>query len=298
MDARPPGTAGMSAFAGAFRSSDLNRVDTVLVILWIILLGIAIIWIAPFAFILFTALKTNSTVMGASAFAPPTSIEWGNFTGAWARGNFSTTVFNSVVITLIKVPLGLVISAMAAYALSRIRLPGGRAIFLLILFGTMLPFQVMLAPLFTLVNQLGLINTYVGIILPYLAFGIPYQVFILHGFFSEVPKELSEAARVDGASHLTIFRRIFLPISLPVLAALLILDFVATWNEFAMALVILQDNSKWTLPLGLMSFQSQFSNDYGQLNAAIIMTVLPATIVYLIFQRYFVSGLTSGAIKE
>ena len=122
---------------------------------------------------------------------------------------------------------------MAAYALSRIRLPGGRAIFLLILFGTMLPFQVMLAPLFTLVNQLGLINTYVRIILPYLAFGIPYQVFILHGFFSEVPKELSEAARVDGASHLTIFRRIFLPISLPVLAALLILDFVATWNEFA-----------------------------------------------------------------
>jgi raffinose/stachyose/melibiose transport system permease protein len=299
MDAQQsPGTAGMSAFASAFRSSDLDRVDPVLVILWVILVAIAVIWIAPFAFILFTALKANSTVMGTSAFAPPTSLEWGNFTGAWARGNFSTTVFNSVVITLIKVPLGLIISAMAAYALSRIRMTGGRAIFLLILFGTMLPFQVMLAPLFTLINQLGLINTYVGIILPYLAFGIPYQVFILHGFFSEVPKELSEAARVDGASHLTIFRRIFLPISLPVLAALLILDFVATWNEFAMALVILQDNSKWTLPLGLMSFQSQFSNDYGQLNAAIVMTVLPATIVYLIFQRYFVSGLMSGAIKE
>ena len=107
----------------------------------------------------------------------------------------------------------------------------------------MIPFQVMLAPLFTLVNGFGLINTYVGIILPYLAFGVPYQVFILHGFFSEVPKELSEAALIDGASHFTIFRRIFLPVSLPVLAALLILDFVATWNEFAMALVILQDNA-------------------------------------------------------
>jgi len=236
--------------------------------------------------------------MGSSAFAPPTSLEWRNFSGAWARGHFSTTVFNSAVITLVKVPLGLMISAMAAYALSRIRLLAGRAIFLLVLFGTMLPFQVMLAPLFTLVNSFGLINTKVGIILPYLAFGVPYQVFILHGFFSEVPKELSEAALVDGASHFTIFRRIFLPISLPVLAALLILDFVATWNEFAMALVILQDNSTWTLPLGLMSFQSQFQSDYGQLNAAIVMTVLPATVVYLIFQRYFVSGLTSGAIKE
>jgi raffinose/stachyose/melibiose transport system permease protein len=259
---------------------------------------IAIVWIAPFVFIVFTSLKANSTVMGSSAFAPPTSLEWRNFAGAWARGRFSTTVFNSAVITTIKVPLGLLISAMAAYALSRIRLPAGRAIFLLVLFGTMLPFQVMLAPLFTLVNSFGLINTKVGIILPYLAFGVPYQVFILHGFFSEVPKELSEAALVDGASHFTIFRRIFLPISLPVLAALLILDFVATWNEFAMALVILQDNSTWTLPLGLMSFQSQFQSDYGQLNAAIVMTVLPATIVYLIFQRYFVSGLTSGAIKE
>jgi raffinose/stachyose/melibiose transport system permease protein len=288
----------MNGFGRAFRQPGLDRVDPILVILWVALIVIAIVWIAPFVFIVFTSLKANSTVMGSSAFAPPTSLEWRNFAGAWARGRFSTTVFNSAVITTIKVPLGLLISAMAAYALSRIRLPAGRAIFLLVLFGTMLPFQVMLAPLFTLVNSFGLINTKVGIILPYLAFGVPYQVFILHGFFSEVPKELSEAALVDGASHFTIFRRIFLPISLPVLAALLILDFVATWNEFAMALVVLQDNSTWTLPLGLMSFQSQFQSDYGQLNAAIVMTVLPATIVYLIFQRYFVSGLTSGAIKE
>jgi raffinose/stachyose/melibiose transport system permease protein len=288
----------MTAFAVTFRRAGLDRIDPLLAILWLVLIVVAVIWIAPFVFIVFTSLKANSTVMGSSAFAPPTSLEWGNFSAAWARGHFSTTVLNSALITLIKVPLGLLISAMAAYALSRIQLPAGRAIFLLVLFGTMLPFQVMLAPLFTLVNSFGLINTKVGIILPYLAFGVPYQVFILHGFFNEVPKELSEAALVDGASHFTIFRRIFLPISLPVLAALLILDFVATWNEFAMALVILQDNSTWTLPLGLMSFQSQFQSDYGQLNAAIVMTVLPATIVYLIFQRYFVSGLTSGAIKE
>jgi raffinose/stachyose/melibiose transport system permease protein len=288
----------MNTFGNAFRQPGLDRIDPILVILWLILIAVAVTWIAPFVFIVFTSFKANSTVMGSSAFAPPTSLEWSNYFGAWARGRFSTTVFNSAVITIIKVPLGLFISAMAAYALSRIRLPAGRAIFLLVLFGTMLPFQVMLAPLFTLVNSFGLINTKVGVILPYLAFGVPYQVFILYGFFSEVPKELSEAALVDGASHFTIFRRIFLPISLPVLAALLILDFVATWNEFAMALVILQDNSTWTLPLGLMSFQSQFQSDYGQLNAAIVMTVLPATIVYLIFQRYFVSGLTSGAIKE
>jgi raffinose/stachyose/melibiose transport system permease protein len=288
----------MSALANPFRPAGVDRIDPLLVALWVALIGLAIFGSTPFFSLFFTSRKANATVMGESAFAPPTSLEWSNYPAAWVRGNFGTTFLNSVLITAVKVPLGLMISAMAAYALSRIRVPGGRAIFLLMLFGTMLPFQVMLAPLFTLVNQLGLINTYVGIILPYLAFGVPYQVFIMHGFFSEVPKELSEAALVDGASHFTIFRRIFLPLSLPVLAALFILDFVATWNEFAMALVILQDNSRWTLPLGLMSFQSQFTSDYGQLNAAIVMTVLPATIVYLIFQRYFISGLTSGAVKE
>jgi raffinose/stachyose/melibiose transport system permease protein len=271
--------------------------DWVLIGLWIALVTVAIIWIAPFVFIIFTSLKSNAQVMNSSAFAPPVDPQFSNYVAAWNRGRFGTTFFNSAIITIIKVPLGLFISAMAAYALARIDFRGNKLLLLAILFGTMIPFQVMLAPLFTLVNSLKLIDTYPGIILPYLAFGVPYQVFVLHGFFRGVPKELSEAARIDGASHFVIFWRIFLPVSLPVLAALLILDFVSTWNEFAMALVLLQDRDMWTLPLGLSAFQGQFSRDYGQLNSAIVMTVLPAAIVYLIFQRYFVSGLTSGAVK-
>ena len=288
----------MSVLTAAFRPAGSSRVDPVLVVLWAVLIVFAALWLAPFVFIVFTSVKSAADVAQTSAFAPPKSPAWGNYAAAWARGNFSSTVFNSVLITVVKVPLGLLISAMAAYTLARVEFTGQRIIYLLILFGTMIPFQVMLAPIFGVVNSFHLINSYVGVILPYLAFGVPYQVFILNGFFKEVPKELSEAAQIDGASHFTIFWRIFLPVSLPVLAALLILDFVATWNEFAMALVILQDNRMWTLPLGLMSFQSQFSRDYGQLNSAIVMTVLPAVIVYLIFQRYFVSGLTSGAVKE
>ncbi|MCJ8510432.1 carbohydrate ABC transporter permease [Rhizobium lemnae] len=271
--------------------------DWVLVGLWIALAMVAVLWVAPFVFIIFTSFKSTAAVMGSSAFAPPTNPQISNYVAAWSRGRFETTFTNSAIITVIKVPLGLFISAMAAYALARIEFSGRKMVLVLILFGTMIPFQVMLAPLFTLVNGFGLIDTYPGVILPYLAFGIPYQVFILQSFFRGVPKELTEAARIDGASHFVIFRRIFLPISLPVLAALCILDFVATWNEFAMALVLLQDQKMWTLPLGLSAFQGQFSRDYGQLNAAIVMTVLPAALVYLIFQRYFVSGLTSGAVK-
>ncbi|MFO1201605.1 MAG: carbohydrate ABC transporter permease [Tabrizicola sp.] len=288
----------MSLFDQAFRPVGSTRRDSVLIALWISLILLAVIWIAPFVFILFTSLKTTAEVMGSSAFAPPVTMATENYSSAWGRGDFSTTALNSAIISAIKVPLGLFLSAMAAYALARIEMPLRKLAFVLVVFGTMILFQVMLAPIFRQVNAFGLINTYPGIILPYLAFGVPYQVFILHGFFSSVPKELSEAARIDGAGHFTIFRRIFLPISLPALSALFILDFVATWNEFAMALVILQNADMWTLPLGMMNFQSQFQSDYGQLNAAIVMTVLPAAIVYLMFQRYFVSGLTSGAVKE
>ena len=287
-------TKGISS---AFRPYGSSQIDPVLVVLWVVLIGFAVVWMGPTVFIIFTSLKSQATITQAGAFSLPTEWLFQNYVDAWERGRFGTTLINSTVITFVKVPLGLFVSAMAAYALSRISIPGGRVVLLLIIFGAMIPFQVLLAPLFTLIRGFGLINTYFGVFLPYVAFGLPYQVFILHGFFKEVPNELSEAALIDGASHFTIFWRVFLPISLPVLAALLIFDFVSTWNEFAMALVLLLDSDMWTLPLGLMVFQGEFATEYGPLNAAIIMTVLPAVIVYLIFQRYFVSGLTSGAVK-
>ena len=280
-----------------FKPLGSERIDPLLVVLWVVLLAVAVLWIAPVLFIVATSLKSTQEVMNSSAFAFPTQLATDNYATAWQRGRYNTTFLNSIVVTLIKVPLGLALSAMAAYALARIELPRKKVLLVLVVFGTMIPFQVMLAPLFRLINELGLLNTYIGLWLPYIAFGVPYQVFILHGFFKEVPQELSEAAVIDGASHFTISRRIFLPISLPVLAALFILDFVATWNEFAMALVIMLNSNNWTLPLSLMAFQGEFGSDFGPLNAAIVTTVAPAVLVYLIFQRYFVGGLTAGAVK-
>ena len=288
----------MSAAAPAVAMPTRKPVDWFLVALWLALVLTALVWVLPFVFIVFTSLKSEADIYGGNVFGPPAHAAWSNYAHAWLRGNFSTTLLNSVVITAIKVPLGIIISAALAYALSQTKLRLRDTIFLVLLCGTMIPFQVLLAPLFTLVNGLGLTNSYVGVILPYIAFGIPYQVFVLRGFFRQIPGEMQEAAMMDGASHLSIFWRVYLPLAVPALAALVILDFVATWNEFAMALVILQDQSRWTLPLGLMSFQGQFASAYGPLNAAIVMTVIPAVIVYLIFQRYFVSGLMAGAVKE
>ena len=274
-----------------------RRTDWFLVGLWVSLVLLAVLWIMPFLFMLMTSLKPEEEISGAGILGLPHHPTLANYLSAWQRGSFSRNFLNSVIITVVKVPIGILISAAAAYVLTRIRFRGANAVFLVFLFGTMVPFQVLLAPLFSLVHGLRLTNTYIGVIPPYIAFGVPYQIFVLRGFFRGIREELSEAAMLDGASHVDIFLRVFLPISLPVLAALTILDFVATWNEFAMALVILQDSDRWTLPLGLMGFQGQFSSAYGQLNAAIVMTVLPACIVYLMFQRYFVGGLTAGAVK-
>lgn len=272
--------------------------DWFLVGLWLSLVLLAIIWISPFIFIVFTSLKSASQILGGHIFIPPLHPAWSNYQSAWEKGNFSSTFFNSVVIAVVKVPLGILISAALAYAISQIRWRFMNAIFFVLLCGTMIPFQVLIAPLFTIVNSLHLTNTYVGVILPYIAFGTPYQVFVLRAFFSQIPAEMREAALIDGASELKLFWKVFLPLSIPVISALIILDFIATWNEFAMALVILQDQGHWTLPLGLMGFQGQFSSAYGPLNAAIVMTAVPAVIVYLIFQRYFVSGMMAGAVKE
>ena len=275
----------------------LRKADPVIVGLWIALVIVALLWVAPFIFILLTAFKTRPDLLRTGAFGLPTSLAWENFATAWDRANLSVTALNSAVITFTKVPIGLFISALAAYALTRLRFRWQKGLFLLIAVGTMIPVQVALGPLFRLVLNLGLLNQYLGILFPYIAFGVPYQIFILRGFFASIPRELDEAAYMDGASHFDVFLRIILPVSTPALAALFILDFVATWNEFPMALVILQRQEAWTVPLSLQAFQGQFGNNYTEMNAAIVMAILPVIIDYMLFQRYFVSGLVAGAVK-
>jgi ABC-type sugar transport system permease subunit len=171
--------------------------DPILIALWIALLVVALIWLAPFVFIVFTSLKTQADVTTTGAFMPPLNPAFGNYSNAWGRGNFASAFLNSAIITVIKVPLGLILSAMAAYALAKIRLRFGKALLLLVIFGTMIPFQVMLAPLFTLVNSLGLIDTYPGVILPYIAFGVPEPV--VNGF-EVVEVEEHHGCRLADAS--------------------------------------------------------------------------------------------------
>lgn len=278
-------------------SSRRTPPDYALTGLWIALCMVLAVWMAPLVFIVFTSLKTEADILGNPVFTPPRSFELENYSKAFERGGLLRAVSNSLIIALVKVPLGLLISAAAAFGIARLRFRFSGALLAVIAVGSMVPIQVAIAPLFQVVSSLGLLNTHIGVIMPYIGFGIPYQIFILHGFFRQIPRELDESAKIDGASNWRLFWQILLPLSGPALAALFILDFVATWNEYGMALVLLQDRSSWTVPLAIQGFQSQFTSEYGPINAFTLMSVIPVVIVYLIFQRHFVSGAFAGAVK-
>lgn len=274
-----------------------RRPDYVGIGLWIALGVTALLWFLPLALMFLTSVKGKPDLNNLPMWALPTTWEWGNYAAALDTGNFWVTAGNSLLVAAIKVPLGLAIAAAAAFALARIRFRGGRVVLMIIAVGSMVPIQIGLGPLFNTMLDLKLLDSLGGMILPYLAFGIPYQIFVLYGFFRGVPDELEESARIDGASTFRIFWQIILPLAKPALAALFVLDFVATWNEYAMATTLLRTQSNWTIPLAVQSFSTQHGTDYGPMNAFIFMSAIPVLIVYLLFQRYFVQGALAGAVK-
>jgi raffinose/stachyose/melibiose transport system permease protein len=265
--------------------------------LWIALAISALAWAMPFIFMFLTSVKSKADINHLSTWDLPSTFLWSNYPSAIDTGHLWVTGGNSLIISLIKVPLGLLLASATAFALARLRFRHHKVVLGLFVVGSMVPIQVALGPLFGTMLKLGLLDSRMGLILPYLAFGVPYQVFMLYGFFRAIPDELEESARIDGASTFRIFWQICLPLARPALAALFILDFVATWNEYAMATTLLQSQSNWTIPLAVQGFSAQHSTDYGSLNAFIIMSAVPVLIVYLMFQRYFVQGAFAGAVK-
>lgn len=265
--------------------------------LFVVLTFLALLWLGPFIMVIVTAMRPEGDLMSHGPFSWPSGIQWSNFTDAWSIGDFGTVYKNSLIVTGIKVPLGILVSALAAYPLAKLSFRFRQAIFLFFLLGLAVPIHVAILPLFILIKDMGLYDTLAALFPPYVAFGLPFEIFVLQGFFRTIPSELLEAARLDGASELTIFRTIMLPLTKPALATLFILDAVATWNEFLIALVMLNSQSSRTLPLGLLYFSGQYISNVVALNAGIVIAIIPLLILYVLFQRYFIAGLTAGAVR-
>jgi raffinose/stachyose/melibiose transport system permease protein len=256
---------------------------------------LAVIWFTPIIMLLLTALKSSGDFAINGALTVPQSIEWSNFGEAWDTG-VKNYFLNSLIITVIKVPLGVIIEAMAAFALTHMNFRWAGKVFPFILIGLIVPIQMALVPLTLLMNFLNLIDTRTGLTLLYLGFGVPFGVLVMRGFFRTIPSALIEAAKIDGCSYLRMFFQIALPLALPAVLSLCILDGVATWNEFILAQIFLRSDELRTLPLGLVNFSTQFSTEYTLLAAAVLIALAPLVLVFIFFQRYFVSGM-AGAVK-
>ena len=275
--------------------AEARLTDTVLYLL----LGLmALVWLMPFVIIVLTSLRSMGDLISNGVFAWPEEIVLANFERAWNIGNFSTYFRNSLILISVKVPLGIVIASLAAFPLAKMQFRFRSLIFIIFLIGLAIPVHVALTPLLVMMKQLGIQGTLAALIPPYVVFGLPFQIFVMRGFFRTVPSELLEAARLDGATEWGNFWRILMPLSAPALATLFIIDALSTWNELLMALVLISSNESRTVPVGLLLFQGQFSSQYTQLMAGVLISITPIIVLYIFLQRYMVSGLTAGAIKE
>jgi multiple sugar transport system permease protein len=253
--------------------------------------------VLPFLWMVSTSLKESAYVIQFPPRLIPAEPTTVNFVKAWTANNFQLYFKNSLFVALPSVFFVVLFSAMMAYAFARFTFPGREIIFYSILLVLMVPNMVGIIPQFLLAKALGLRNSLWGLILFYVAGSIPFNTFLLRGFFETLPSELEDAILIDGGNYFTIFFRMILPLSKPALATVSIFSFLGFWDEFVLALTLIDDASKRTLPIAIATFQGQHGTDWGLVFAASLIAAVPVIIVFVSLQRYFVGGITSGAFK-
>jgi len=263
---------------------------TLRLMMYVFIGGYCVFILTPLSWMVFTAFKKRGEIF-ANPSGLPSEFYLGNFERVFSSG-IGTYFLNSLITSVFSVTGIVAISTLAAYALARIPFKGRMWVYMLIVASYAVPLHAVLVPMFQLLDGFGLLNTLAGLILPYIAFGIPFTVILLYAFFLEFPKDLEEAAKLDGCSQLRTVFFIVLPLSKPALLSAAIFQVVFVWNEFLIALLILTSKEVKTLPLGLTSFQGQYSSDWGAIMAAVLLSALPIVALYLAMQKHFVRSLT------
>jgi len=253
--------------------------------------------VGPGLYMLSMSFMDNPQLFAGRVLAWPLHPE--NYPRAWVASDIGRLYWNSIVVSTVSMFVTLAISALAGYGLGRIRFAGRGLVYALVLVGLTIPLQIALIPLFMNLRALGLINTRMALIGPYTGFGLAFGTYIMKGFFEGLPRELEEAARLDGAGEFGIFARIMLPLTRPALATVAIFLFLQNWNEFLFALTFITEGRMRTLPTGIYALlSSEFYGNYPILAASLVLFSLPVLILYFLFQQQFIEGLTAGALKH
>jgi alpha-glucoside transport system permease protein len=263
------------------------------------LLAIAVVWLVPTVGLAITSFRPRSEIQSSSWWSSLLDFHFtiGNYDEVLSTANMDRSFVNSIIITLPSTILPLTIAALAAYAFSWIRFPFRDTIFLLIVALMIVPIQMALVPLLRLFRDWGIADSFGGIWLAHTAFGLPLGIFLLRNFFITLPRDLIEAARVDGASNLRIFLKVILPLSVPALASYAIFQFLWVWNDLLMALIFIQNSDLWPMTIRINQMQSQFGGEWHLLSSGAFLLMIVPLAVFFALQRYFVQGLLAGSVK-
>lgn len=263
---------------------------------YLVMIVFLIITVYPIIWMIAGSLKTESEFY-SNIWGLPSVPQWENYLLAWEKANMGTKYLNSVLTTGAVLLILIPINCCAAYALARVKFKGRKAILNYLLLGIMLPAGVLAMPVFTVVNELGLINTRQGLVMVYAAQAIAFGMYIMRGFFISLPKSLEEAAMIDGCTRFQSFLHVILPLAVPGLVTQVIFSGLSVWNEYIRASLIIRTADLQTLPLGMVMFSNLENNNYPQMFAALSMATLPMVLIYLICQKAFQKGVTAGAVK-
>ena len=290
-----------SPFATGIAASRRGRPPRASAVAWgalryAVLIFFLLIFLVPFLWIWSSALK-SSLEIARDPFGLPDEFLWENLKNAWTVGGFDRYLGNTVIYCAAIVAGVVALSCLAGYAIAMLPLPGRGGILAVFLLGLMVPFQSVMIPLYYLLRDINLLQTYWAFIVPGIALRLPFGIFLMRGFFRGLPGDLGDAARLDGANEWHVFWNIMLPLARPGLAALIVFQFIDTWNQFLMPLVFVQRDELRPVSLGVMFFFGRFTADRGMIAAGVTITMVPMIILYLLMQRRFIEGVTAGAMK-
>ena len=266
------------------------------IIKWIIIVSFVFYAIFPFLWLVLASLKTNAELLD-DPFKLPKVFQFKNYTDAIEAAGLGRLIINSLVIGISATFLNILFSSMCAFAIARHTFWGRNVLFLTISAGILVPLNALIIPYFAIINYLNLYDTRTGLILVYCAIGLPVSTFILTEFFKSIPKEIEEAAYLDGCNFVSRYFRIMLPLALPGLATAGTFQFILCWNEFIYAMLLTSSTDIRTIQFGISYFTNQFFSDYVGMFAAVVVSILPSITVFILFQEKVISGLTAGSVK-
>lgn len=274
----------------------MKRIKLGSIIIYLFLILLAVVYIGPLLWVVLVSFKTNAEIF-QNPFSLPKMLQWDNYKIAWSAGKLGSASINSIFICVIALIISILVGSMAAFAIGRMRFKLANPLLTYFLIGMMIPVHSLLIPLFVSFSRMNLTDKLLALILPYVTFSLPMTIYILVNFFKGMPRDMFEAACIDGCSIYQCFFKIALPLAKTGMFVTGLMTFVANWNELLLAMVFISDVKKKTLPVTLTYFVGPYSTNYVQMFAAIVIAVVPSIVVYCCFSNQIVDGLTAGAVK-